>query len=388
LGAFYVTRSKTPTQVLVPPSTPMPTGASATVPAPTPTPAPVAYGYVHLAAPGRIVLRSERDGSPVFEFTGVSPAVSSDGKRLAYWRTGTPISTQETDVFSPKGVDLRILDVADPITERTVFSAPGDTYGANIVWSNDGQGLLIATYSRETVGGAGLGSGTPARYDLVMLDLTTTPATQRPAATQVSRGFVYLPVAWDRPGQIAAGVVTGEGGFVTEYVTWNGNGNPANPFTRTPLRNVIAGTVQASADAKFLMGGEAGGVRIWPINDVSKSSLIQRPSPISNPFWRSGPGYFTIWSIGVPTQTVEMTQYGTDGSIALYTVSGTDRAYAAASRPDGSAVLVIQSGPSPRTDPPAPATKLVIVDVATKQAGQMWTTTGDLRILPRGLLLR
>lgn len=389
-GVLYAARSQSPAQVLVPPSTPTPSSAASATTSSTPTATPVGdrYGYVHLAAPGRIVVRGERDGSPAFELTGVTPAVSSDGKRIAYWRTGSPISSQETDVFSPKGTELRVLEVAEPRNERTVFTVPGDTHGANIVWSNDGQGVLIVTYSRETVGGPGLGSGTPARYDLVMLDLTTTPATQRPAATQVSRGFVYLPVAWDRPGQIAAGVVTGEGGYVTEYVTWNG-GSPANPFSRTTLRNLtIAGTVQASADAKLVMGGDPSGVRVWPINDASKASLIQRPTPISNPFWRLAPGSHLVWSVGVPTTTVELTQYGTDSSTAVYTVTGTDRAYAAASRPDGSAVLVIQSGPPLTTDPPAPATKLVIVDVATRQTTQMWATTGNLGILPRGVFLR
>ena len=45
------------------------------------------HGYVFTADQGRIIVRRERDAAPVFELAGVAPAISPDGKRLAYWRT-------------------------------------------------------------------------------------------------------------------------------------------------------------------------------------------------------------------------------------------------------------------------------------------------------------
>lgn len=374
-------------------ATTSPLTASPTLTAAASSPSPTAaaadrYGYVFNTPRDRILVRRERDAAPVFELAGVAPAVSADGKRLAYWRT-TPNVGNVTD-FTPGGTDLRVLDVADPASDRSVLAVSAQTLGGNVVWSNDGLGLLVATYSRETLAP----TGTPAQYDLLMLDLTTTPPSTRTAAAQVSGGLVYRPVAWDRPGQVAAAVVTNPqgGGFAIEYVTWNGNG--ASPFARVPLRG--ASVMSASADAKLVMGGasdENGAVlRVWPLNDITKAETIRNPWPNSGPsFWRPGPTapYELIWTVGVPVRTIELVRYGTDSSTTLYTVTGTEQRGAfVAVRPDGSGVLIAEETPRLTADPPTASTRLVVIDVATRQATDIWTTTGYVYFLPRGVLLR
>lgn len=349
---------------------PAPTEARTAMPAAAASPsatqaATTDHGYVFFADPDRIEVRRERDGAIAFTLGGIEPAVSADGKRLAYWRRSPDARDRR---------DLRVLDVADPTSERSVLILPNDTIGGSIVWSNDGQGLLIETHSVEGSGPF----GAPTRYDLVMVDLAATPPATRPAAAQVSMGEVYRPVAWDRPGRIAAAVVTGEGGAVSAYVTWNGNA--ASPFARTVVRSpatLIAYRVQASADAKFVMGPEYydfNALRIWPLADITKAETMRSATRIHSAAWRPGPTapYEVIWAVG---ERVELIRYPTSSSTTLYT--GTDELAGVAVRPDGSAVLVMHN-----------TGRILVVDVATRQTLHIWTPLPGLRPLSRGVLLR
>ncbi len=364
------------------------TASATATPAVAGSPSPTAaagdrYGYVFSTQEGRIFVRRERDAAPVsmqgatsptpgpavFELEGISPTVSSDGKRLAYWRTTPNVGA----------TDLRVLDVANPASDRSALTLTGQTIGAAVVWSNDGQGLLVATRSREGVGPF----GAPAQYDLLMLDLTSTPPGTRTAAAQVTGGRVYLPVAWDRPGQVAAAVVTGEGGYATEYVTWSGRA--ASPFARAPIPRplVLADRVQASADAKLVLALEDNltNLRVWPIEDITKAETISHPSRILSAFWRPGPTapYEVIWTVG---SRVELFRYRTDSLTVLYTSTGNVAAVAV--RPDGSGVLITESSGGP----PPPTTRLLVVDVATRQTTDLSTTVGSVHPLSRGVLLR
>lgn len=355
------------------------------------------FGYVFFTASfnenqeQHIVVRRERDAASVFELTGIAPVVSADGKRLAYWRT-TP------DVGRPPWPnDLRVLDVANPSSDRSVLMLPAQSLGREVVWSNDGQGLLVTTRSREGVGPF----GAPASYDLFMLDLTNSPPSTKSAAPSLSLGFEYRPVAWDRPGQIAAAVVTGEGGYASDYVTWNGNA--ANPFARTPIPEepgvpypggrFIAGWIQGSDDAKLVMGVQSSRnvARVWPILDITKAEYVRRSAQFAA-FWRPGPSAPYGMFIS-ENQKIDLVTYPATVATTLYTTSGT--AGVAAVRPDGSGMLLtaFTFAPPGATMPPPPpsttATRLVLVDVATRQAVDVASPmTLGVRLHGRGVLLR
>lgn len=96
-------RSPTPTA----PATPTATPAAEASPLPTAGAASDRYGYVFIVS-DRIEVRRERDGVEVFGLGGGGPAVSPDGRRLAYWRT----------LPSAPRRDLCVLEVADPTGAR------------------------------------------------------------------------------------------------------------------------------------------------------------------------------------------------------------------------------------------------------------------------------
>ncbi len=357
------------------------------------------YGYVTFNAgfnentEQRIVVRRERDAAPVLELAGIGPAVSADGKRLAYWRTTPNVGDPNLPNSVPN--DLRVLDIAYPASERSVLSLSAQSLGGEVVWSNDGQGLLVVTYSRARTSGI---ESCPLESAFFMLDLTTTPPATRSAG---SGACSLTPLAWDRPGQIAAAIATGPGGYATEYVTWNGNA--ASPFVRVPVPNepgearvstlLISGTgtVQASDDAKFVMGLEASGnvLRVWPILDITKAEYVRQPSRFSAR-WRPGAAtpYQLILGLG---QQFDLITYPATTATTLYTSAGNTGF--AAIRPDGSGFLVTESPLAGATQPPPPPpntiTRLVFVDVATRQATDVTSPlTLGVHVTSRGVLLR
>ncbi|MGH2499613.1 MAG: hypothetical protein ACRDF0_05945 [Candidatus Limnocylindria bacterium] len=405
LALLYVVRTdRLPGPAAV--ATPAPSGAASPVATSTagasPSSTPAAtdrYGYVFTSPSGsneeRIVVWRESDGKTLFDLAGIYPAVSPDGKHLAYWRT-----TRSGDICvgRPCGVDLRVLDVVDPTTDHSVFTVGSDSIGGATVWSNDGLGLLVETHSRETVGVGGVEGGNPARYDLLMLDLATTPPAARAAAEPVSRGEVLVPVAWDRPGKAAAGVVTGPGGYATGYVTWNGNA--AQPFARTFIppygtntgwnsSAVLAFQVTASDDAKLVMAFESNltVLRVWPILDIANAGEVRAPSRIFSAIWRPGASapYEVVWAF---ERRLDLFRYRTDQSTTLYTSPGTIGVLAI--RPDGSGVLMAEYPPAGATMPPPPtSTTLRALDFATRQPRDVVTVTGGTpHVLRRGVLLR
>lgn len=348
----------TPTATVTSTATP----ATAASPSPTAAAATDRYGYV-FTMEDRIIVRREREATQVFELAGVSPAVSPDGKRLAYWRT-TP------DVGA---TDLRVLDVTDPRTDRSVLTLTGQTLGGGVVWSNDGQGLLVVTQSREMLGHCF------AQSSVVMLDLATTPPAMRSATEQGSSACVYLPLAWDRPGQFAAAVTTGPGGAATEYVTWKGNA--ADPFARAGIPpEVLAQDVKASADAKLVLGLDrtANTLRVWPILDITQAGEVRHPLRIASAFWRPGATspYEVIWTVGF---RIDLFRYRTSFSTTLHT-STTDVGVVAV-RPDGSGVFVREV-----SGQPPPTSRWTVVDIATRQATDV--AAGGLHFVSRGVLLR
>lgn len=342
------------------------------------------YGYVFIMQANqpctsgcRVVVRRERDGTIAFELDGVLPSVSPDGKRLAYWRT--------TPDLGP--TDLRVLEVADPRTDRSVYRLTGQTLGSSMVWSNDGEGLLIVTRSPDYAPSPGP-SHCFAETTVLMLDLATTPPATRSAVAPGSSACVYLPVAWDRPGRVAAAVTTGPGGYAVEYVTWNGNA--ATPFARGPVpRLVLAGSVRAATDAKFVAALEDNltVLRVWPVADITKAEHLRQPARISLPLWRPG-AHELLWTVG---QRLEVLRYPGGSPTTLHTSSASFGLVAV--RPDGSGVLIGESSVGSGAPPPptVPSTRLIVIDLASRRTADVATIAafgGSHAALDSGVVLR
>ena len=380
-------RAATPTPTATLPG--VVTSATPVVPSPTPsvggaTAMPSAspareYGYVFTDQPVqpctsgcRIVVRRERDGSTAFEVDGVLPAVSPDGRRLAYWRT--------TPNVGP--TDLRVLDIADPRTDRSVLSVTGRTIGGPVVWAAGYPGLLVVTESAERTGGVG-GAHCAVGSTLMTVDLTVTPPATRSAAGR-SSACVHLPLAWDPANSIAAVIGMGPGGYATEYLTWD-------PRTTTVSsaevpRLLLAGSVQASTDglAVAALEDSLSVVRVWPVRDVAKAERFTQPARIGGLFWRPAfaAHYEIVWSTG---QRIETFRYPPGTAAPLITTA----AGPVAIRPDGSGVLLAEvTGPSAG----APSAKLIVLDLATLRMAEMMGISGPFgashAVIPRGVILR
>lgn len=364
-----------PTPSVVASPTPSPVTATST-PAPSP---PREYGYVFTVQPDqpctsgcRIAVRRERDGSTVFELDGVLPAVSSDGRRLAYWRTTPDVGP----------TDLRVLDIADPRSDRSVFTASGPTVGGPVVWAAGYPGLLVITESVERTGGVG-GAHCPVSSTLVTVDLTVTPPTTRSAAGRPS-ACVHIPLAWDPFNSVAAVIGMGPGGYATEYLTWDPRSSTVSS-AQVP-RLLLAGSAQASTDGLVVAALEDNltVVRVWPTRDITKVARYTQPARVGQLFWRPAfvAHYEIVWSTG---QRIEALSHPPGTVSPLFTTA----AGAVAIRPDGSGLLLAEgTGPSAGV----PSTKLIVLDLATQQTAEMTVISGPFgashALIPRGVILR
>lgn len=361
-------------------ATPVATVAASpqTMPTATVSPTPAAvdrHGYVFIMQANqpctsgcRVVVRRERDGMVAFELYGVLPAVSPDGKRLAYWRTTADLGP----------TDLRVLEVADPSTDRSVFRVTGQTLGSSMVWSSDGEGLLVVTRSRDYAPSPGP-SHCFAETTILMIDLATTPPATRSDVAPGSSACVYLPVGWDRPGRVAAAVTTGPGGYAVEYVTWNGN--LATQFARAPVpRLVVAGDLRASPDAKRVLAIDDSrtALRVWPIHDITRTERVRTPSRIHAAQWR--PGATSPHNVLLQTDgKVELLRTDAGTSTTVYTGG----AGLVTVRADGTGLLL--------ADTTTRSARLIVLDVATGQTAEMAIVPafgGNHGIVGPGVLLR
>ena len=362
---------------------PTPSVVTAPTPSPvtgTPAPSPAReYGYVFTVQPVqpctsacRIVVRRERDGSTVFELEGVLPAVSPDGRRLAYWRT--------TPNVGP--TDLRVLDIADPRTERSVFTVSGRTVGGPMVWAAGYPGVLVITESVERTGGAG-GGHCAVSSTLVTVDLTVTPPATRSAAGRPS-ACVHIPLAWSPFNGIAAVIGMGPGGYATEYLTWDPRSNTMSS-AQIPPGLLLAGSARASTDGSVVAALEdnATVVRVWH-DDITKAERFTQSARIGGLFWRPAfaAHYEIVWSTG---QQVEIFRFPPGTVSPLVTTA----AGPVAIRPDGSGVVLAEgTGPSAGV----PSTRLTVLDLSTRQTAEMTTISGPFgashAVISRGVILR
>lgn len=327
-GGPAVVPSPTP-----PAPAPTPTASSVATSTAPPSADPTRYGLVVPGA-GRTIVRSERSTDAVLAIAGDQAAPSHDGKRIAFWRT------------RPEGGNPHELRIAEiPVgTERLLTALPAGVGGGAIAWSNDDTGLLYAVHSLEPVTAVGAG---PRFSRLQSIDVAAAPAPAVTSELVLGAGRVFMPLAWDRPAQIASALTTGEGGMALEYVTWDRKMPPGQGATKsTPFPwPVFAGTVRASHDATRVLAidGDANALRIWPVADIGASDMVSPGAGrITDAWWRPRPAADVAW---VVDQNVSVLTYQTSSVRTVYRAPA--MVLIMAWRVDGSGLILYEQGRGP-----------------------------------------
>ena len=281
---------------------------------------------------GRFVVRAERSTAAVMGIGGDLPVASADGKRVAFWRTGPQGNNSQ---------ELRIVDVPGGGERMLTTIAPGFS-GGPIVWSNDGTGLLYEYHRSEIVGVSGrIVSSRLESFDL----LATQAAGATESQLELTNGFLFLALVWDKAGALATALVTGDGGFAVDYVTWDRRVQPAGQsavkFTRFPWP-VGAFTVQASYDAQLMLAIDyaANVLRIWVTRDIATAGEVgPGTARISGARWRPGTPRDVAWVID---RNVGTFTYQTGSSGTIHRGQGDVRILAW--RFDGSGLVLSEQG--------------------------------------------
>jgi hypothetical protein len=248
--------------------------------------------------------------------------VSSDGKQIAYFTSGT---TSE----------LRISSASDP-SRSQLLTALGADQGGGLVWANDASGLLYSVvHSADSA----------PTSDIRTIDVAgATAGPARVIFTSSTVGVFLQPIAWDRANSRLAFGETGEGGFMGSYdVTHFVSGQPNTTRAAVPAQ-IVMHTVQASSDAHFVVGYDlsAAGFTFWPLDTMSGAGHHPPESKYGTrgALWR--PGTHEIGFIGPSDQ---FWLCDVDKEVALgcgrTAFSGVPQgAQVQAFRADGSAVLL------------------------------------------------
>jgi hypothetical protein len=269
--------------VVEPQATPPLASASAPATAPASTPAASSilsdrFGFIWVDEPAkRLHVRPETGQggfdlvTRAYRFSWCSCAASPDGARIAYWTN------------SPAG-ELRVVDVARPTQEATIYRAADDQVISAAAWSSDGTGILFAL---EGVGTSGGPPGGPPNSSLLVIE-----AGGGPARTLVGspRGApVYVPLGWDRTAGVAAAGESGEGGYMGGYLTVRTSGDPAPQETGIPQPALML-SVDVSSDQRFALGlfsdPTGNTLRWWRLGDFGTIQSGPRLNSLVRPKWR------------------------------------------------------------------------------------------------------
>ena len=203
-----------------------------------------------------------------WRFSGCSCAASPDGTRVAYWAGS-----------SPGTIELRVVDVARPGPGTAIYRPPTEQRGTALTWSSDGTGIVFSLEGWPTPGGP---VGAVSSTALLVIE-----ATGGAARTLAMNDAVYVPLAWDRVSGVAAAGLTGDGGYMTAYLTAHTAGDPAPRRTAMP-EPILVGSVRVSADQRYVLGmflaGQVGTLRWWPLADAG--AMVTGPKLEVQPTWR------------------------------------------------------------------------------------------------------
>jgi len=302
------------------------------------------FGFMVQTAATKWYVRSETRADPIAEFDGYGFAVSPDGMRLAYWRT-------------PSGGGIPALDVyaLGPKTARTLLALTTGQSGGGIAWSSDGTGLAVAITTGNP-GAVGGGTGSSA---LVTVDVA---ATTRAQIAERSDGRVYWPLAWDRGAKLVAAGETGEGGFMSAYLTYDVSTTPAKARTVPVTERITISSVKASSDQRWVLGSPIDApftIRWWPIDDYSPGKYVPVPGG-PGAAWRPGTTRFGL--VGGD----ELSLYDVTTGQRTTVVGGVSGQHVFAFRPDGSAAIVAAQSAGDAT----------VIDIATGRSAPVRSLGG------------
>ena len=254
-----------------------------------------------------------------YRFSWCSCALSPDGTRIAYWTSIAP------------GVELRVVEVAHPTQEATIYRAADDQRISAAVWSNDGTGIL---FSLEGVSPPGGPVGGVPNSSLLVIEAGGGAARSLVGTNQGNPA--YVPLGWDRAAGVAAAGESGEGGYMRGYLTVRTAGDSA-PQSMGISETVLMLRVEASADQRFVLGlfDEPSGstLRWWKLGDFGTIQSGPRLDHVVRAKWRPLSNEIG-WLEGDVLQFLDV-ERGTRRTGGTFPSGGSLAAF----RQDGSAVL-------------------------------------------------
>jgi len=261
-------------------------------------------------------------GTRIGEFSGYAPAVSPDGRQVAYWQAGGP------------GAALRLIDPAKPTETRTLLTLPStERGGGSILWSPDRTALVIAVYSADSFEGV---DGGPKVASLRTLSINGGAPRE---VAQLTNGRVLLPVAWDQKTGTIGAEESGAGGFMSAYDSIVLRANNDIQLERTAVQGRVIG-VQGSPDGTRILGiwMDENTVHIWPTANFGAAFPVGKGGTLNGARWRPGSPQ-VWWSVDLD---IGWFMPQTDSSAVMY--GGAVPLAIDSFRPDGSAVVLSTTG--------------------------------------------
>jgi len=229
-------------------------------------------------------------------------AVSPDGTRIAYWMPASQGAQHQ----------LKVVMAANPNSLLFSSTSSANERGGGIAWSNDSNGLAYAVHT-----------GDPATGSVIRTIVLGAAGPAQVVLTWNDPGRLLQPIAWDRTTNVLAAGVTGDGGFMTNYVTARTD-SPTSQKQFGVTGRVSIGSVKASTDARFVLGVDIDtGFSLWPLDGFGA-----RSAPPSSIYGKAG----AIWRPG----THDVGFIGPSNQLWLYTV---DLGGSGAALAGGAAVL-------------------------------------------------
>lgn len=317
-----------------------------------------------------LVIRSETDARPIVTLgsfsampsvAGRTLAVSPDGRRLAFW----------TDNQGANSVQL--WDAATPNRTTTLLTSPSGETGTGVLWSSDGEGLLLSFVSvaRQPRTNPPPPPDDTAETVLRTLEIASGNLTQVFRAKRGGLEGSVAPVAWNRERKTIGAVEVGGGGFAIAYLLIRDGDVSRTVFDRA-LSSVRS--VAGSSDALWVVA-VAGDSRIvtWSVSNPGRVTELQ---PL-------GASVHFGW---LPRSTRVIVRQGAgvqDAKLFLWDVATDDRTeagssrYLAVPRADGSALYV--------TDERGSTSVLEIASGAREPLANMPTYVVQGQVFPEGV---